>query len=262
MSALIALVAGLGMGLASVPHCAAMCSPVAALACSCRPSTLGAALRYQFGRSATYTLLGSLAGYGGAALGAALREPWMALALSFALAFALVATAWRLWARAAVATTSGAVSLRRKPSSTGAHSAWLAVGIGLGSGLLPCGAFGMMLMAAAGAASPLAGAALGLGFVTSSAVGVLGAGGIAGWFSRVARPRTRKACAVALVAAAGLVVARAWPSEAQSCPHHSAVGWRLHAGHESQPRVGVGDRGGETAKTALWAEPWALNQRA
>jgi len=224
MSAILALVAGLGMGLASVPHCAAMCGPVAALACSCGTSTPGAALRYQLGRSVTYALLGGLAGYGGATLSAALREPWVARALSIALALALVATAWRLWARAVAAAPSPVTQLRRKPEPRPMRSSWMAAGIGLGSGLLPCGALGLMLVAAAGAASPTSGAALGLGFVTSSALGVIGAGGLAGWFYRAARPRVRRALAVVLIAAAGVLVARALPSETQSCPHHASVG--------------------------------------
>ena len=63
-----AVIAGAAAGLASVPHCTAMCGPLAAYACSGRPGASGQG-RYQLGRFISYSALGGVAGaIGGATL--------------------------------------------------------------------------------------------------------------------------------------------------------------------------------------------------
>ena len=56
-----AVIAGAAAGLASVPHCTAMCGPLAAYACSGRPGASGPG-RYQLGRFVSYSMLGGIAG--------------------------------------------------------------------------------------------------------------------------------------------------------------------------------------------------------
>ena len=56
-----AVIAGAAAGLASVPHCTAMCGPLAAYACSGRPGASGQS-RYQLGRFISYSALGAVAG--------------------------------------------------------------------------------------------------------------------------------------------------------------------------------------------------------
>jgi uncharacterized protein len=230
---LLALVAGLSMGLASTPHCAVMCGPLAALACGTRGSPLAGAARYQLGRTATYTLVAGTAGYGGAALGASLREAWVARGLSAALAVAMVAFAWRLWRRAAATSKPrvdrGLIALRGQPRPVNdgeRRGPWLALVMGVGSGFLPCGALALMLIAAAGTAAPLAGALLGFGFVTATGLGLAGTGGIARWLVGVSKPGSLRLVSVLMVLGAGLFLVRAWPVDAGECPHHP--GMRLH----------------------------------
>ena len=56
-----AVIAGAAAGLASVPHCTAMCGPLAAYACSGHPGASGQG-RYQLGRFISYSALGAVAG--------------------------------------------------------------------------------------------------------------------------------------------------------------------------------------------------------
>lgn len=75
MDPLLALTAGAVAGLASIPHCAGMCGPPAAFACSRKPAH-GAPLRYQVGRTASYAVAGAVAGGLGGALASNLSGPW------------------------------------------------------------------------------------------------------------------------------------------------------------------------------------------
>ncbi|MFW6051691.1 MAG: sulfite exporter TauE/SafE family protein, partial [Myxococcota bacterium] len=90
------LAAGAAAGLASVPHCAAMCGPLAAYACA-RGGGRGAPAWYQLGRTASYGALGALAGGLGHAVTGGLSHAAVGWVLSWAMAAALGLAAWRLW---------------------------------------------------------------------------------------------------------------------------------------------------------------------
>ncbi len=70
-----AVIAGAAAGLASVPHCTAMCGPLAAYACSGRPGASGQS-RYQLGRFISYSVLGAIAGTLGGATAVSLPQAW------------------------------------------------------------------------------------------------------------------------------------------------------------------------------------------
>ncbi|HEY8429653.1 MAG TPA: sulfite exporter TauE/SafE family protein, partial [Sandaracinaceae bacterium] len=108
-----AIVGALVTGIASAPHCAAMCGPLATLA-GTRPR---GAVRYHAARLAGYAIAGALAGATGGALGGALPERLANALSSFALAAALGVSAWRLWRSEARPPKPVALGRRRRPPS-------------------------------------------------------------------------------------------------------------------------------------------------
>src|SRR5690348_11710538 len=96
-----AFISGALLGLTSVPHCAAMCGPLASFACTCAPRR-DAAPRYQLGRTFGYGVAGALAGHAGSALLAVTPRgaaAWLAFAALAASACLLIARL--LWPRRA-----------------------------------------------------------------------------------------------------------------------------------------------------------------
>ena len=131
-----AIVAGAAAGLASIPHCAGMCGPLAAYACSGRPR---AHAPYHLGRLASYAFTGALAGtFGGAAL-AWLERPIAQAILSWTLALGLGLAAWRLWRSPTARPAEALVQLRSKPEAQRAGRLRAPL-LGLFTGFLPCGA--------------------------------------------------------------------------------------------------------------------------
>lgn len=198
-------------GLASSAHCAAMCGPLASAACSSgdRRSALA---RYQIGRSAGYVAAGALAGGLGHVVALSTLAPWSQLLVPLLTSATLLWLAARFWR----ARQTGLVPLRvRGTARTPKRSAfaWLsrlaprdAISLGVLSALLPCGALGAALLLAATSGDRLTGASTMLGFVTATALPVLG-GGFA--FVRLARvASTRASRAIALACAALLIAAR------------------------------------------------------
>lgn len=241
-----ALIAGAAAGFASIPHCTAMCGPLAAYACSGRPGASGQG-RYQLGRFTSYSALGALAGAVGGVTAVSLPTAWGSALLSWSLALGLGLAAFRLWRRPA----QPLVPLRAKraegtePRGSGALRA---LGrhpflVGLGTALLPCGALAAAVLIAASTASPVLGALSMLAFSLVSSVGLVGAAWL---FERVSRrpgPATSRALAVMLALGAVMFVIRpvhalrhgepachtpAGSDSAQDAPGHD------HATHDHQ----------------------------
>ena len=206
-----AVIAGAAAGLASVPHCTAMCGPLAAYACSGRPGASGQA-RYQLGRFISYSVLGGIAGAVCGATAVSLPGAWGSALLSWSLALGLGLAACRLWRR----PDQPLVPLRKKDDepaeSTGARAV-RALGrhpfvVGLGTALLPCGALAAAVLIAASTGTPSAGALSMLAFSVVSGVGLVGAAWLFERFSRRPRPSTSRVLAVLLALGAIMFVIR------------------------------------------------------
>lgn len=205
------VIAGAAAGLASIPHCTAMCGPLVAYACSGRPGASGQG-RYQLGRFISYSILGSIAGAVGGATATSLPGAWGGALLSWSLALGLGLAALRLWRRpetplVTLHTKNEAASESRGTRvlrALGRHPFF----VGLGTALLPCGALAAAVLIAASTGSSLAGAATMLAFAVVSGVGLVGAAWVFERFSRRPRPTTSRALAVVLALGAILFVIR------------------------------------------------------
>ncbi len=206
-----AVIAGAAAGLASVPHCTAMCGPLAAYACSGSPGALGQG-RYQLGRFISYSVLGGTAGAVGGATAVSLPGAWGSALLSWSLALGLGLAAFRLWRR----PDQPLVSLRTKEeaaSKSSGSNVVRALGrhpffVGLGTALLPCGALAAAVLIAASTGAATAGALSMLAFAMVSGVGLVGAAWLFERFSRRPRPTTSRILAVVLALGAVMFVIR------------------------------------------------------
>ena len=207
----MAIVAGAAAGLASVPHCTAMCGPLAAYACSGTPGAFGQG-RYQLGRFLSYSMLGALAGAVGGATAVNLPGAWGGALLSWSLAVGLGLAAFRLWRR----PEQPLVTLRTKEqpvADSRGSRALQALGrhpffVGLGTALLPCGALAAAVLIAASTGDPVLGSFSMLAFSVVSGIGLVGAAWLFERFSRRPRPTTSRLLAVVLALGAILFVIR------------------------------------------------------
>lgn len=206
-----AVIAGAAAGLASVPHCTAMCGPLAAYACSGRPGPSSQG-RYQLGRFLSYSVLGAIAGAVGGATAVSLPGPWGGALLSWSLALGLGLAAFRLWRR----PDQPLVSLRTKEEATSEPAgsrALQALGrhpffVGLGTALLPCGALAAAVLIAASTGAAMLGALSMLAFAVVSGIGLVGAAWLFERFARRPRPATARILAVVLALGAVMFVIR------------------------------------------------------
>lgn len=198
-----AFMSGTLLGLFALPHCALMCGPLAAAACSRQAHA--APLRYQLGRTLGYGLAGLTAGQVGHVVRLAL-SPMASLVLfaaSSAAACLFVAYTYlrepqpraQLVAlgtapRARRYTSALVQLLPREPTLLGAMSA-----------LLPCGVLAAALLAAAATGSGGFGASLMLGFATVSGVALVAAGTLARFVVTASRGVKRGLAAVLVVVA-------------------------------------------------------------
>ena len=164
-----AMLAGGAAGLASMPHCAAMCGPLAAMGGSGRRSVV-----FQTSRLAAYLVLGSIAG----ALGASLRALFddarvVQVLLAASLAVGLGLAAWRLWREGSHAEPPLVQLGLEKPSRRPLLKSAL---LGASLACLPCGALLAGALVAASAGSALGGALSMGAFAIASAPGLLAAG--------------------------------------------------------------------------------------
>lgn len=202
-----AVIAGAAAGLASVPHCTAMCGPLAAYACSGRPGASGQG-RYQLGRFVSYSVLGAIAGTVGGATAVSLPHAWGSALLSWSLALGLGLVALRLWRR----PNQPLVTLRTKQDDPTPSFGSRVLGglgrhpffVGLGTALLPCGALAAAVLIAASTGSTTVGSLSMLAFAVVSGVGLVGATWMFERFAR--RPNLATSRILAVVLALGSVL--------------------------------------------------------
>lgn len=206
-----AVIAGAAAGLASVPHCTAMCGPLAAYACSGQPGASGQS-RYQFGRFISYSALGAVAGSIGSVTTLSLPHAWGSALLSWSLALGLGLAAVRLWRR----PNQPLVTLRPKGDDTKPSTTSRVLGglgrhpffVGLGTALLPCGALAAAVLIAASTASAALGSLSMLAFAVMSGVGLVAATWLFERFARRPRPGTARVLAAVLALGSILFVIR------------------------------------------------------
>ncbi len=232
-----AVIAGAAAGLASVPHCTAMCGPLAAYACSGTPGASGQT-RYQLGRFISYSALGAVAGTIGGATAVSLPHAWGSALLSWSLALGLGLAALRLWRR----PNQPLVTLRTKQDEQAPTLVSRALGglgrhpffVGLGTALLPCGALAAAVLIAASTGSTALGSLSMLAFAVVSGVGLVGATWVFERFARRPRPTTSRILAVVLALGSILFVIRPVHAlrtgDTSSChaPGADAVGHHAH----------------------------------
>ncbi|KPK15418.1 MAG: hypothetical protein AMJ62_09210 [Myxococcales bacterium SG8_38] len=205
------VIAGAAAGFASIPHCTAMCGPLAVYACSGRPGGSGPA-RYQLGRLISYSVLGALAGAVGGATAVSMPGTWGSALLSWSLGLGLGLAALRLWRRprqplvtlrfSKAEATESVVS--RALGALGNHPFW----VGLGTALLPCGALAAAVLIAASTGSASLGALSMLAFSMVSGLGLVGAAWLAKRVALRPGPTTSRVLAVVLALGAILFIIR------------------------------------------------------
>lgn len=206
-----AVVAGAAAGLASVPHCTAMCGPLAAYACAGSSGADGQ-VRYQLGRFVSYSVLGLIVGAVGGAAAVSLPKAWGSALLSWSLALGLGLAAYRLWRRPRAAL----VQLTTKPADPshtheGGFVARLGrhpFAVGLATALLPCGALASAALIAASTGNAFDGALSMLAFSVVSGVGLVGTSWLFNRFARRPKPSTSRVLAVVLALGAIVFVLR------------------------------------------------------
>jgi sulfite exporter TauE/SafE len=180
-----ALAAAAGAGLVGTVHCAAMCGPLAAAGVA--PGARAAA-GYFGGRLLSYGAVGALLGFIGEH--ALCKLPMASVQLGAAVLVALALAARGV----ALVRPRGLVKLGRRPPRRllGRLAAILprrGLGLGLATGILPCGMLIPAWLLAAATASAAGGAAVMVVFSVASAPGLvaiaLGARAVRGLFSRV-----------------------------------------------------------------------------
>lgn len=211
---LAALSAALVAGLASIPHCAAMCGPLATYASGVGR---GGAWRHQLGRVFGYLAAGLGAGASGEILSGAVPVRAASAILSFLMAGALALAAYRLWR--APSEGPALVSVRRGPRRRSLGERVLArvpkraFALGLITVLLPCGALYSALLVAASSGSAAGGALSMLVFALVSGVGLALVGAVATKVQRLVGQGVeaiflRRLLATALLVGAVLMVVR------------------------------------------------------
>jgi sulfite exporter TauE/SafE len=224
-----ALVGGVLLGLASAPHCVAMCGPLTAFAAvdGQRVAQPGRALRYQAGRVIGYGAVGAVAGSLGR--GVTSFVPVEAEAVfSFVLALTLAFAALRAWPR--TPRGSSLVSLSRGPRPPswsarlgGALGALFArvprrpVVLGIASALLPCGVLASGALLAAGSGGALAGSAAMLGLALGSGLALTVGSLVLGRVDLSAHRHAAMALSAVLAIGAVLLVFRPLMATGASC---------------------------------------------
>jgi uncharacterized protein len=222
------------LGLTSSLHCAAMCGPLvvvasAPVALGAREASLGRLARWQIayhlGRGITYSLVGAVLALAGAALGALSATRQLGAVLQLGVGIALVvAGIWQLVPRRP-RSAGGAGTLARllRRLLTTRRAAGL-FGLGLATGLLPCGVLYAAFARSLAAGTALAGVALMLAFWLGTVPLLSALGLTSGRLYRAAgRYSTALACA-ALLATGGWLARQGYgaltlPSSA--CPLHT-----------------------------------------
>jgi uncharacterized protein len=225
-----AILIGFGLGAVSVPHCAAMCGPLATLACA-RSGRLSAPVRYQLGRTAGYALAGALAGHFGSALQVVAPGTSGWLVFSALAALACLALAYRLLRPRRSAEF---IALRSTPKRRSVFAVVAPLlprepaAFGAATALLPCGALAAALLSAAATADATLGAATLLGFVTSSGAFLLATSLLQRLLPAGRSQLVQQLTAAALVVTAVALVARPIVALAKPAQVHGAKAVHCH----------------------------------
>jgi uncharacterized protein len=212
------------LGVSTLPHCLAMCGPVAALNGACAKTRWRDGGAYLAGRVVGYATLGSVMGALGAHAFAALGGRWLGRAAVVALALACVWQALRAIVPAPASARADAGLLALGPRrSRGMREALMAAlprrgwGLGLATAILPCGALPAAWGLAAASSDPARGAGAMLAFAIASSPALVVALLGRGFLARAAARVPRGVQAAAWLAVAGLLTARLWLAREGCC---------------------------------------------
>lgn len=171
--ALVAIGAGAALGVASIPHCIGMCGPIAG-ACS---HSVRSGLGYQVARIAAYSSLGALAAFALLPLREALSRGITAWIFAAITAAALLLSAYRISRLRESSAPKLLPAGSLNPAKRRARLA-LPIGLGLVTGLLPCGALYGAFAVAATAGDPASGALGMASFALASSPGLIFSQGV------------------------------------------------------------------------------------
>lgn len=195
-----------GLGLANALHCASMCGPFAFQAH--RLGGLKSLVLYWLGKSCTYAFLGALAGSALAWVNGPL-VPRAQAALSLLTAALLLLAAWR------VAFPKRVLGARPNPLSTLYRSVGSLVqglpphrrsfGLGVTSGLLPCGVLGIAFLQAAATGTPWRGSLSLVAFGVGTLPALILAALVASRLQSALRPAHAKVLLVTLLLGVAII---------------------------------------------------------
>lgn len=197
------ILAGLATGVASIPHCFAMCGPLATFACAGHYDKK-ATVRYQAGRSLSYALLGALVGTAGQLIVDLLKSPWIESMFSWSIAVVLALSALRLARPFSLKTKPPLIALRKSKTTPSVLTRIvrikpLAPGmLGFLSVLLPCGSLATAGLIAASTASPMYGALTMFAFAITSGLALWSLGWITSHMKFNGTHSARRALAISL----------------------------------------------------------------
>lgn len=213
---LVALGAGVALGAVTIPHCAAMCGPLAAASCAAGGKGARSFAEHQLGRLVSYTALGAIVGGAGSALVSTLPVDVLRAVTSFTMALALAIAAFRAF-RSTMERREAPIEIRKKKPFTLSPAMRVVRSVigrpflaGLAFALVPCGALVTAGVLAASTVHPLSGAVAMAGFAVASGPGL----GVAVWIAGRAKSFGKsgvRALAMVLAMAAVLAVVRPLP---------------------------------------------------
>lgn len=201
MTILEPLSVGALLGVANAAHCAGMCGGFAAAL----GSTLSRSVGYVVGKTATYGLLGAIAGLAGREASRAITQ--VSGVLGLVTAALLLLAAWRLWTgRRVAAPGSSSLAKLLAPLWQGQRSS---LAVGATTGLLPCGVVYLGVADAASRGDPFSGwlVMTGLGFGTAPVLVLIAFGGRS-LLARFGARRLARVGALLLVMTAALALLR------------------------------------------------------
>jgi sulfite exporter TauE/SafE len=209
---MIALAAGLLLGISGSVHCAAMCGPLVAAAENAAarergiPFGRGQAL-YHGGRIGMYALLGAAAGASGAAIADRGFGRGLAVAAGLALLVQACIAAGAVPGGIGTAASSRLVAvLSRAAGRLRRHGLARPPVMGALNGLLPCGLVYAAVIAASGTGGVPAALSLMLGFGLGTLPALLGVGVVSGVTAARVVPGVRRVAVPAVLAVAGVVL--------------------------------------------------------
>lgn len=166
------------LGIASSAHCIAMCGPLVVAGCARAKGGGRSTFGYLGGRLVSYAVVGGIAGsIGGPLVVAASTSREVRIAMGWLLAASVAWVAIK-WMRKPAKT--GLIGLRTKPAAPSRVQLLLArlvpargIGLGLATGLFPCGALASALVVAATTGTAYGGALAMSAFALASAPALL-----------------------------------------------------------------------------------------